>query len=218
MDTAPISRCFARLYRCRDHRDDLVGIAVHDLRFPLPSAEAVVGARYGCRDGQSFDFATSRRAKPADFVVHERIQRALEHDTATFPVFGEGLQRFVPRRDGNRRGDRSNNATTTKRRRVLVTDISPACSDGRVSPSVAAIAMPSNVFAFARGFWAAQLLTLKFVDLERKSSSRRQRALLLQRDGCYDLRTDARWFKSFGPQRSEQFRVAQGVSFDVGKR
>ena len=33
-----------------------------------------------------------------------------------------------------------------------------------------------------------------------------------------DLRTDARWFKSLCPQGSEQFRVAQGVSFDVGKR
>jgi hypothetical protein len=33
-----------------------------------------------------------------------------------------------------------------------------------------------------------------------------------------DLRTDARWFKSFGKQASEQFRVAQGISFDVGKR
>ncbi len=33
-----------------------------------------------------------------------------------------------------------------------------------------------------------------------------------------DLRTDARWFKSLGVQGSEQFRVAQGISFDVGKR
>ena len=33
-----------------------------------------------------------------------------------------------------------------------------------------------------------------------------------------DLRTDARWFKSLGRQGSEQFRVAQGISFDVGKR
>jgi hypothetical protein len=33
-----------------------------------------------------------------------------------------------------------------------------------------------------------------------------------------DLRTDARWFKSFGTQGSEQFRVAQGIAFDVGKR
>jgi hypothetical protein len=33
-----------------------------------------------------------------------------------------------------------------------------------------------------------------------------------------DLRTDARWFKSFGRLGSEQFRVAQGLSFDVGKR
>jgi hypothetical protein len=33
-----------------------------------------------------------------------------------------------------------------------------------------------------------------------------------------DLRTDARWFKSFGLHGSEQFRVAQGISFDVGKR
>ena len=33
-----------------------------------------------------------------------------------------------------------------------------------------------------------------------------------------DLRTDARWFKSFGREGSEQFRVAQGISFDLGKR
>jgi hypothetical protein len=33
-----------------------------------------------------------------------------------------------------------------------------------------------------------------------------------------DWRTDARWFKSFGRQGSEQFRVAQGLAFDVGKR
>jgi hypothetical protein len=33
-----------------------------------------------------------------------------------------------------------------------------------------------------------------------------------------DLRTDARWFKSFGLYGSEQFRVAQGISFDVAKR
>ena len=32
------------------------------------------------------------------------------------------------------------------------------------------------------------------------------------------LRTDARWFKSFGLQGSEQFRLAQGISFDMGKR
>ncbi len=34
----------------------------------------------------------------------------------------------------------------------------------------------------------------------------------------WDLRTDARWFKSFGKQGSEQFRVAQGISFDTRKR
>lgn len=28
----------------------------------------------------------------------------------------------------------------------------------------------------------------------------------------------ARWFQSFGPHGSEQFRVARGLSFDVGKR
>ncbi|MGE3955543.1 MAG: hypothetical protein AB7H96_02405 [Vicinamibacterales bacterium] len=33
-----------------------------------------------------------------------------------------------------------------------------------------------------------------------------------------DSRTDVRWFKSFGHQGSEQFRVAQGISFDAGKR
>jgi hypothetical protein len=33
-----------------------------------------------------------------------------------------------------------------------------------------------------------------------------------------DWRTDVRWFKSFGRQGSEEFRVAQGISFDTGKR
>ena len=33
-----------------------------------------------------------------------------------------------------------------------------------------------------------------------------------------DLRTDARWFKSVGKQGSEEFRVAQGISFDAFKR
>jgi hypothetical protein len=33
-----------------------------------------------------------------------------------------------------------------------------------------------------------------------------------------DLRTDARWFKSFGRHGSEQFRVAQGIAFDVARR
>ena len=32
------------------------------------------------------------------------------------------------------------------------------------------------------------------------------------------LRTDARWFKSFGKQGSEQFRLAQGISFGARKR
>ncbi len=34
-----------------------------------------------------------------------------------------------------------------------------------------------------------------------------------------DLRTDVRWMESFGRQgQTEQFRVSQGVSFDVGRR
>ena len=33
-----------------------------------------------------------------------------------------------------------------------------------------------------------------------------------------DLRTDARWYKSFGKEGSEQFHVAQGVGFNLGKR
>ena len=33
-----------------------------------------------------------------------------------------------------------------------------------------------------------------------------------------DLRTDARWYKSFGPEGTEAFRVAQGISFKAGKR
>ena len=37
-------------------------------------------------------------------------------------------------------------------------------------------------------------------------------------DETWGLRTDARWFKSFGRHASEHWRVSQGVSFDVGKR
>ena len=33
-----------------------------------------------------------------------------------------------------------------------------------------------------------------------------------------NLRTDVRWFKSFGLQGSEQFRVAQGISFGGARR
>ncbi len=33
-----------------------------------------------------------------------------------------------------------------------------------------------------------------------------------------DMRTDARWYKSFGRHGSEHFRVSHGVSFDTGKR
>jgi len=34
----------------------------------------------------------------------------------------------------------------------------------------------------------------------------------------WEMRTDARWFKSFGRNASEHWRVAHGVSFDTGKR
>jgi hypothetical protein len=33
----------------------------------------------------------------------------------------------------------------------------------------------------------------------------------------WEMRTDARWFKSFGRTRSEHWRVSQGLSFDVRK-
>ena len=37
-------------------------------------------------------------------------------------------------------------------------------------------------------------------------------------NGNLGLRTDARWFKSFGKQGSEHFRVAQGISFGTRKQ
>lgn len=37
-------------------------------------------------------------------------------------------------------------------------------------------------------------------------------------DDTWGMRTDVRWFKSFGRDGGEHFRVAQGISFDVGKR
>jgi opacity protein-like surface antigen len=36
-------------------------------------------------------------------------------------------------------------------------------------------------------------------------------------DENWGMRTDARWFKSLGRPASEHWRVAQGVSFDVGR-
>jgi hypothetical protein len=37
-------------------------------------------------------------------------------------------------------------------------------------------------------------------------------------DDTWGMRTDARWFKSFGREASEHWRVSQGISFDVGRR
>lgn len=37
-------------------------------------------------------------------------------------------------------------------------------------------------------------------------------------DDKLDLRTDARWFRTFGRHGFDHFRVAQGIGFDVGKR
>lgn len=37
-------------------------------------------------------------------------------------------------------------------------------------------------------------------------------------DDTWGMRTDARWFKSFGRNGSEHWRVSHGVSFDVGRR
>jgi hypothetical protein len=34
----------------------------------------------------------------------------------------------------------------------------------------------------------------------------------------WGMRTDARWFKSFGKNASEHWRLSHGVSFDTGKR
>ena len=36
--------------------------------------------------------------------------------------------------------------------------------------------------------------------------------------GTLGLRTDARWFRRFGNQGADQFRVAQGLSFDLRRR
>jgi hypothetical protein len=36
-------------------------------------------------------------------------------------------------------------------------------------------------------------------------------------DETWGMRTDARWFKSFGRHASEHWRVAQGISFDVAR-
>ena len=45
-----------------------------------------------------------------------------------------------------------------------------------------------------------------------------QAGLKTKVDEKWDMRTDARWFKSFGRHSSEHWRVSHGVSFDVAKR
>jgi|EndMetStandDraft_4_1072995.scaffolds.fasta_scaffold209143_3 hypothetical protein len=37
-------------------------------------------------------------------------------------------------------------------------------------------------------------------------------------DNSMDFRTDARWYKSFGRNSADHFRISNGVSFDVGKK
>lgn len=37
-------------------------------------------------------------------------------------------------------------------------------------------------------------------------------------DKSMDFRTDARWYKTFGRNSADHFRVSNGVSFDVGKK
>ena len=37
-------------------------------------------------------------------------------------------------------------------------------------------------------------------------------------DDSMDFRTDARWYKSFGKNSAEHFRISNGVSFDVRKK
>jgi hypothetical protein len=37
-------------------------------------------------------------------------------------------------------------------------------------------------------------------------------------DDKWGMRTDVRWYKSFGRNGSEHWRVAQGLSFNAGKR
>ena len=42
--------------------------------------------------------------------------------------------------------------------------------------------------------------------------------LTMPMNDALGLRTDARWSQSFGAHGSEQFRVAQGISFGLGRR
>ena len=37
-------------------------------------------------------------------------------------------------------------------------------------------------------------------------------------DNSMDFRTDARWYKTFGRNSADHFRISNGVSFDVGKK
>jgi len=37
-------------------------------------------------------------------------------------------------------------------------------------------------------------------------------------DNAMDFRTDARWYKTFGRNSADHFRISNGVSFDVGKK
>ncbi len=85
---------------------------------------------------------------------------------------------------------------------------------GRVKPYLAAGAgiaqYGSPLFSPKGGFFGTQ----PAIALEVNAGGGIKVAL----DDSMDLRTDARWYKSFGKNSSDHWRISNGVAFDVGKR
>ena len=90
---------------------------------------------------------------------------------------------------------------------------------------LAASRRPSDAL-YRRGCWTRTIRRARFLLRWLPIGTERRMAMTVNAGGGLKApmssnlawRTDARWSKSLGKQGSEQFRVAQGISFGTGKR
>jgi opacity protein-like surface antigen len=124
----------------------------------------------------------------------------------SFPVGGNF---WIETEVGYRRGEGNINALTSSAN--LLYDLPPI---GRVTPYLATGAGLAQYGAPIVAREGSVIATEPRVALEVNAGG----GLRVPVDDAWGMRTDARWFKSFGRHASEHWRVAQGVSFDVKRR
>ena len=120
--------------------------------------------------------------------------------------FPAGANFWVETEVGFRRGEGNINALSSSAN--LLYDLPRI---GRVTPYLATGAGLAQYGAPIVGRDGSVLATQPRVAFEVNAGG----GLKIPVDETWGMRTDARWFKSFGRHASEHWRVAQGVSFDV---